>query len=86
MLLTKYSATRALPTRGAGASGHLTALCRYASHNDGELLKKYHLGEDEEMVLKYLSATQGRAIDRQNRLAEKKIVDSYVHEIKVFFR
>ncbi len=38
----------------------------------------------EEMVLKYLSATQGSVIDRADPLAQKKIVDLYVHEVKVF--
>lgn len=38
----------------------------------------------EEMVLKYLSATQGSVIDRADLLAQKKIVDLYVHEVKVF--
>ncbi len=38
----------------------------------------------EEMVPKYLSSTQGSVIDRVDLLAQKKIVDLYVHEIKVF--
>jgi site-specific DNA recombinase len=38
----------------------------------------------EEMVLKYLSATQNDIKNRPEQLSEKKIVDLYVHEIKVF--
>ena len=39
----------------------------------------------EEMVIKYLEAIQGTVIERLDQLAEKKIVDLYVHEIKVFY-
>lgn len=38
----------------------------------------------EEMVLKYLSATQGNFVSKSDQLSKKKIVDLYVHEVKVF--
>jgi hypothetical protein len=38
----------------------------------------------EEMIIKYLSATQKDMMDRPDQLSKKKIVDLYVHEIKVF--
>jgi site-specific DNA recombinase len=38
----------------------------------------------EEMIIKYLSATQKDMMDRPDQLSKKKIVDIYVHEIKVF--
>lgn len=40
-------------------------------------------GLTEEMVLKYLSATKNTLFDRLNLLECKKIMDLYVHEIKV---
>lgn len=38
----------------------------------------------EEVVIKYLSAIQGDVINRLDQLAEKKIVDMYIHNVKVF--
>lgn len=49
-----------------------------------DLLKSPVSDLSEEMVLKYLSALQGSVINRLDQLAEKKIVDLYVHEIKAF--